>query len=263
MAAVALVAGSVPGLTGCAKEAPPGISEEGTTKTVDPAPKGETVPKTDTAEGVPVKQRGGLWDSYYRHKDGDRAVYRITGNTRKSRKLVVSYRYRGLRLPDAQLAVPLLVKEDFGDGSPLTTYVLEDETSGTTRHVGYQEAAEPEIVFYSPPPVVLDWAKAADKGYTAEIPYNPVVVDEDGDTRSAGDMTVDRFEALGRQDLKVRDATNTTVLYKDCIKWRTTKDDGTVITTWWGPIGEVVRQDTTLPDGKKERADLIRLQRKK
>lgn len=245
-------------LSGCAKPAPGGLAADDATRPADPTAKGEPVPKGQSAEGVPVTKRGGYWSSYYRHRDGDKAVYRVTGNVRRSRKLTVSYRFRGLKLPDGQTATVLMVRRDYRDDSPLVTFLLEDETSGTTRAVGRQDPGSEVILFYDPPPLVLDWAKVAKKGYEAEIPYQPVII-EDNEPRSAGEMTVETFEALGRESVSVRDATGTAVRYRDCLKWRVTRADGSVVTQWFGDVGEVVRQQTRLPGGKHEREDLIRL----
>lgn len=246
---------------GCAKPAPPGLATADATAPAGPTAEGEPVPKGQSAEGVPVRQRGGYWALFYRHKDGDKAFYRVSGTVRKSRKLTVSYRFRGLKLPDGQIATVLMVRRDYGDDSPLTTFLLEDETSGTTREIGRQDPGSEVIVFYDPPPVTLDWAKAAVKGFKADVPYQPVIV-EDLEPRSAGEMVVDTFEALGRESLTVKDATGTAVRFKDCLKWRVRRADGAVVTQWFGDIGEVVRQETRLPGGKSEREELIRVVRR-
>lgn len=265
-AAVTLVASMLAAsiVVGCAKPAPPGFeiaAGDATSQAGGAAARGEPVPKGQSAEGSPIASRGGLYAYYYRHRDGDKAVYRVSGNARRSRKLTVSYRYRGLRLPDDQRAVVLMVRRDYGDDSPDTTYLLEDETSGTTRALGRQDPGSEVIIFFDPPPVTIPWEKAARKGLEMEIPYRPVIVEGDG-VKSAGEMTVQRFEVLGREGLRVRDATGTPVPYRTCLKWRITDADGTVRMQWFGRIGEVVRQDITYPNRKWERQELIRLIRR-
>lgn len=260
LAVLALVSGA----TGCARPTPEGLVP-GTPPSATPAggsaPSGGTDETSQaTTEGVPIGPRPLFRAYYYPHQDGDQAVYRVLGNMHEKRKMVISYRWRVLKLLDGQRARVLEVRRDFGDGKSRATFLLTDEASGTTREVGFAEQGKAAVIYFDPPPLTLLWGKAAHKGFELQIPRRPVTAVDDKRV-SAGDMKVDVFEALGVESVTVRDTAGKQIKYARALKWRTTMDDGGELIQWWGHNGEIVRE--TYRKGQDlERRDLVRVLRR-
>ena len=243
---------------GCAKPAPPDLVVAPSGAAEAPAP--QPPPSTPSPGSVSAGRRLAFSAYYYRHNDGDKAVYRVIGNVHKLRKMTVTYRRRVILMLDQQRASVLEVRRDFGDRQARSVFYLEDETSGTTHALGALAQGDVRITMYDPPPVTLYWARAAQKGSRLEIPYRPTVAV--GEQRvSVGDMRLDTLTVLGTESIGVRDATGTPVRYRRALKWKLDEGAEGVTTIWWGRIGEAVREDYA--NGTfRERRELVRVIRR-
>lgn len=259
--ALAFIALAVISAGGCAKEPPPGLGVSVPSTSTEPAAQGMAASSTPASKTVASGQRAPFEAYYYhRHRDGDRAIYRVIGNVHATNRMRVDYQYRMMKTVDGQITRVLGVRRDFGDGKALARFYLEDEASGTTREIGYARQGNLEITYFDPPPITLVWGSATSKGATLAIPYQPVRV-QLGQRIPLGTATVDVMTVLGERTIKIKDATGTPVAYPVALVWRTTSADGSTLTQWFGRNGEIVLEEYANGTAH-ERRELIRVMRK-
>lgn len=228
---------------GCAKEPPPGLEQSQATTDAPPA-QGQAVPKGQSTEGTLVASRPLFYRYFRRHKDGDMAVYRVRGNAHKGDRFTVTYRYRAIPLVSGRRVMTLAVTRKYSGEDPLTTFYLEDETSGTTRAVGFSK--DPRggdgLRLYDPPPVTLRWDTAARRGSSMEIVYRTVRMEGTTPLKSAP-MVLEKLVVHQPEDVRVRDATGTLTRYPRALKFELGSSEGDTITVWFAHIGEIVAQE--------------------
>lgn len=244
-------------LAGCAKEPPPGLEQSRAT-TDAPAAQGQAVPEGQSTEGTLVASRPLFYRYFHRHKDGDMAVYRVKGNAHKGSRFSATYRYRAIPLVNGRRVMTLAVTRKYSGEDPLTTFYLEDETSGTTRAVGFSKdpGAGDSLRLYDPPPVTLIWDTAARKGWSMDIVYRTVRMEGTTPLKSAP-MVLEKLVVHPPEDLRVRDATGTLIRYPRALKFEIGSSEGASTTVWFARVGEIVAQEYR--KGRlKERLELMR-----
>lgn len=230
-------------LGGCAKEPPPGLEQSQAT-TDAPAAQGQPVPKGQSTEGTLVASRPFFYRYFHRHKDGDMAVYRVKGNAHKGSRFTTTYRYRAIPMVNGHRVMTLAVTRKYSGEDPLTTFYLEDETSGTTRAVGFSKDPRggDSLRLYDPPPVTLRWDMAARRGWSMEIVYRTVRMEGTTPLESAP-LVLEKLVVHSPEDVLVRDATGTVVRYPRALKSEIGSSDGATRTIWFARIGEMVAQE--------------------
>jgi hypothetical protein len=244
-------------LAGCAKEPPPGLEQSQAT-TDAPAAPGQAVPKGQSTEGTLVASRPLFYRYFHRHRDGDMAVYRVRGNVHKGDRFTTTYRYRAIPLVNGRRVMTLAVTRKYSGEDPLTTFYLEDETSGTTRAIGFSKDPRggDSLRLYDPPPVTLRWDTAARPGWSTEIVYRTVRMEGTTPLKSAP-LVLEKLVVRRPEDLRVRDATGTAIRYARALRFEIGASDGATRTVWFGRIGEIVAQEYR-KGRQRERLELMR-----